>query len=288
MLFRSGDGSLAVSSKLYQLAQWMRDHILYDQLLLCYDVSGGGQAWIHVSFSIGARRRQVQTKTFNDTFVDGLHIYQPATGTDTQTAQNLQQGSALLDTLAERQQRLQPVGLDTQLPQQKNTGLGGGMGVDSGAECGPFPAPGEDPTNPLYWELPPGISIDPAYLRQAIRNDIYNDTALRLPDGRPIDVDTDEGIRALSCSGEPFSVDAWVGYSSKPDQLSDGRWVIGWQGYWLNRIENAYNSKCENTGSADPGRASSANQIDSKWTSKWPCNGGTGGGKGSPEGTPPV
>jgi hypothetical protein len=286
-----GDGSLAAASSLYQLARWMRDNILYDQLILCYDISGGGQAWIHVSFSIDARRRQVQTKTFNDTFVDGLHIYQPSTGTDTQAQRNIEAGTKLLDMLAERQQRLQPVGLDTQLPQEQpvsilsaSAGAGGSSDGGGGGACEGvvFPAPGTDPTNPYYWELPPGISIDPGYLRQAIRNDIYNDAALRLPDGRPIDIDTEEGRAALSCSGEPFSVDGWVGYSSKPDTLSDGRWVIGWQGYWLARIENAYNSKCSETGSADPRRCSSANVIDPKWTSKWPCNGGSGGGKGAP------
>lgn len=275
-----GDGSLAVAPSLYQLAQWMRDHILYDQLILSYDVSGGGQAWIHVSFSIDARRRQVQTKTFNDTFVDGLHIYRAATGTDTQATQNIQAGTKLLDMLAARQQRLQPVGLDTPLPQQTTGTFGSLSGGSSGGSTGgacpepeEFPAPGTDPTNPYYWELPPGISINATYLKQIIRQDILDDPLLGM------DATTPEGARLLSCPDEPWDIDYWVGKSQKPEQLSDGRWVIGWQHYWLARIEAVYTSQCtDKSGIADPKRASDANVIPAEWTSKWPCNGGSGNG----------
>lgn len=269
-----GDGSLAVASNLYTLAQWMRDHILYDQLILCYDISGKGQAWIHVSFSIDARRRQVLTKTFNDTFVDGLHVYQPNTGTDTQATQNIATGTELLQTLSERQQRLQPVGLDTELPQQLPASIF--SSIEGGCAAVVFPPPGTDPTNPYYWELPAGISIDPEYLRATIRQDILNDPLLGM------DIATEAGRRALSCPDEPFRVEDWVAYSSKPDQLSDGRWVIGWQGYFLARLENLYITACGNTESADPRRASDAHVISSRWTNNWPCNGGTGGGKGAP------
>lgn len=117
----------------FQLAQWMRDNILYDQLILCHDVSGGGQVWIHVSFNINARRREVLTKTFNDTFVEGLHIYRQASGTDTATTQNIEAGETLLEMLADRQLRLQPVSLDSELPQQSSDLLGL---VGTEAECG--------------------------------------------------------------------------------------------------------------------------------------------------------
>ena len=141
-----GDGSLAVASQCFQLAQWMRDHILYDQLILCFDQSGGGQVWIHVSFKIDGRRRQVLTKTYNDTHVPGLHIYAPTVGSDTSTQTNVQTGEKLLNVLAERQQRLQPVGLDTELPQQKELSTtlldaaiaaGGAGGAGGAGESGP-------------------------------------------------------------------------------------------------------------------------------------------------------
>jgi hypothetical protein len=114
-----GNGSLSVAQQCFQLAQWMRDNVLYDQLILCFDQSGGGQVWIHTSFKIDGRRRQVFTKTYNDTHISGLHIYAPSTGTDIETIANVKTGEKLLDMLAERQQRLQPIGLDTELPQQK-------------------------------------------------------------------------------------------------------------------------------------------------------------------------
>ena len=132
-----GDGSYAVASQCYQLAVWMRDHILYDQLILCFDISGGGQVWIHVSFNIDARRRQVLTKAFNDTHETGLHLYAPPVGTDVEADKNIAAGTKLLDTLAERQQRLQPIGLNTPSLQEetvKITGISGGGagGVDGG------------------------------------------------------------------------------------------------------------------------------------------------------------
>lgn len=138
-----GDGSLSVAQQCFRLAQWMRDHVLYDQLILCFDQSGGGQVWIHVSFKIDGRRRQVFTKTYNDLHVPGLHIYAPSAGTDIETITNAKTGEQFLNMLAERQQRLQPVGLDTQLPQQKPLSpasisaseVDGGDGGDGG-ECG--------------------------------------------------------------------------------------------------------------------------------------------------------
>lgn len=127
------DITLGDATRCFELAQWMRDHILYDQLILCHDISNGGQTWIHVSFTVDNRRRQVLTKTFNDTFVDGLHIYERSSGTDTATEQNVQEGDKFITMLAERQQRLSPVNADTQTPQQQ-AGLGSSGG--EGEECG--------------------------------------------------------------------------------------------------------------------------------------------------------
>lgn len=149
-----GDGSYAVASQCYQLAVWMRDHILYDQLILCFDISGGGQVWIHVSFNIDTRRRQVLTKAFNDTHEPGLHLYAPPVGTDVEADKNIAAGTKLLDTLAERQQRLQPIGLDTEMPQNTpakisgsvtSSGSSGGNGSDGGGGGGG----GETPNNPI-------------------------------------------------------------------------------------------------------------------------------------------
>lgn len=108
-----GNGSYEMASQCYQLAVWMRDHIIYDQLILCFDISGGGQVWIHASFNIDGRRRQVLTKAFNDTHEVGLHLYALPVGTDVEAEKNIKAGTELLDILAERQQRLQPLGLDT-------------------------------------------------------------------------------------------------------------------------------------------------------------------------------
>lgn len=116
----------------FALAVWMRDHVLYDQLILCHDIVGG--SWIHVSFTIENRRRQVLTKTFNDTFVDGLHLYQQSSGTDSVTTNNIQAGDRFIGVMSERQARLQPVDIDTELPQQSSDLLGLiGGGED---ECG--------------------------------------------------------------------------------------------------------------------------------------------------------
>ena len=111
-----GNGDLTNAERCFQLAVWMRDHILYDQLILCFDASGGGQVWIHASFRLTARRRQVLTKAFNDTHTDGLHHYQYASATTEQTTL-VTEGENFSAMLANRQARLQPVGLDTALPQ---------------------------------------------------------------------------------------------------------------------------------------------------------------------------
>ena len=147
----------------------------------------------------------------------------------------------------------------------KGTPLGGG-GAEGACDGVTWPAPGADPTNPYYYELPPGISIDSGAIYQQMRQDILNSIGL--------DIDKAEdrekwGTQSGCDDGGPFNPQTFINYASKPDQLSDGRWTIGWQGYLLSRVENAYNTGDCATG--NPGRASSANVIDAKWTSKWPC-----------------
>ncbi len=141
------DITLGDSQKCYELAIWMRDHILYDQLILCFDVSGGGQVWIHASFRPTARRRQVLTKAFNDTHIDGLHHYRYSTATGSQVALE-KKGEAFGNMLADRQARLQPVGLDTVLPQR--SGLN-----DSSTTTPPRTTPPPDPGEPGAGPGPP-------------------------------------------------------------------------------------------------------------------------------------
>lgn len=119
----------------FAVAQWMRDHILYDQLILCHDISG--DSWIHVSFSIDARRRQVLTKTLNDTFVDGLHIYTPNADAAAAAAADLTAGDEFATMMSQRQQRLEPVSLGTNLPQQTSDLLNAsaGAGGSDGPRC---------------------------------------------------------------------------------------------------------------------------------------------------------
>jgi len=133
-----GNGDLTNAERCFQLAVWMRDHILYDQLILCFDASGGGQVWIHASFRLTARRRQVLTKAFNDTHTDGLHHYQYASATTEQTTL-VTEGENFSAMLANRQARLQPVGLDTALPQTS----GGLSNIDVSApgNCTPDGSP---------------------------------------------------------------------------------------------------------------------------------------------------
>lgn len=117
-----GDGSLSVSPELFTLAQWAKDRLLYDQIILCHSAipAPTGQAWLHLSFSPDARRRQVLTRTCNDEFLTGLHVY---TAYDLSSSvytrdkerlnENMQLAYQYLNTIAEREQRLNPVGVNT-------------------------------------------------------------------------------------------------------------------------------------------------------------------------------
>lgn len=117
-----GDGTLAQSPTLFELAQWAKNQLQYDQLILCHSPLPfpAGQAWLHISFSPETRRRKVLTKTFNDLFLDGLHVYQQyGENSEAYAADKikLDEDTKLayqyLDTLAARQQRLQPINVDT-------------------------------------------------------------------------------------------------------------------------------------------------------------------------------
>lgn len=62
-----------VSKKDYfTIAQWFRDNLVYDQLLLEYKTTGSGLPWIHVSFNKASNRKQVLTILNNKTYGQGL------------------------------------------------------------------------------------------------------------------------------------------------------------------------------------------------------------------------
>lgn len=113
------DVTLPSPENLFRLAVWARDTLVYDQLVLCHSDVGTGQSWIHVSFSPETRRRQVLTKTFTDTFVDGLHIYRPYTNPeilshDKAEAESLRKsGDQISQILVSRDAKLSPIGVNT-------------------------------------------------------------------------------------------------------------------------------------------------------------------------------
>ena len=56
----------------FTIAQWFRDNLVYDQLLLEYKTTGSGLPWIHVSFNKDSNRKQVLTLLNNKTYGQGL------------------------------------------------------------------------------------------------------------------------------------------------------------------------------------------------------------------------
>jgi hypothetical protein len=57
----------------YTIAQWCRDNLVYDQLLLEYKTTGSGLPWIHLSFNKTNNRKQVLTLLNNSTYAQGLN-----------------------------------------------------------------------------------------------------------------------------------------------------------------------------------------------------------------------
>lgn len=113
------DFTLSSGINLYNLARWMRDNILYDQLILCFSRTGGPHWWIHVSFAPDTRRRLVLTKTANDDFIPGLHYYTDYTSAnqknkDIQEAtENAALASSLVQQLIANDSKLNPIGTNT-------------------------------------------------------------------------------------------------------------------------------------------------------------------------------
>lgn len=56
----------------YDIAQWIKDNVSYDQLLLEYKTTGSGLPWIHISFNKDQSRAQVLTLLNDKTYSQGL------------------------------------------------------------------------------------------------------------------------------------------------------------------------------------------------------------------------
>lgn len=59
-------------SEYYSIAQWIRDNIAFDQLILEYKTTGSKLPWIHVSFNSQNNRKQVMTFMNHRKHCDGL------------------------------------------------------------------------------------------------------------------------------------------------------------------------------------------------------------------------
>jgi len=256
-----GDGSLTNGSQLFDLAVWCRDHINYDQLILCFSDVAGGQAWIHISLSPSNNRRQVFTKPFNDVHREGLYhfnVYTDPVQLSSDQAYVDEQTSlaaAGITLLSARETLKQPIGVNT--PEQSD-----GFNAWTDMDCGFVPPPPYTNTTPInyYWEPPVGVSLDAETIRTQIHDDIL--------DSLGIDCYTEEGIQSLSVcdDGARFDIDYWIGVSQTPSSFSDGIWWVGWNGYYLSRIVNAVNNG--DCASGDRGQLSSNNYIIGSDT--WP------------------
>jgi hypothetical protein len=85
--FRAGSGSSqhtlgqaadmqftgATKADYFTIAQWIRDNVPFDQLLLEYKTTETKQPWIHISFVSGGNRNKVMTFMNHRKYGDGLH-----------------------------------------------------------------------------------------------------------------------------------------------------------------------------------------------------------------------
>jgi len=57
------------NDEIYEIAQWIRDNVAYDQMILEY---GGNRPWIHMSSINSSQRRQILTRTRPGVYKGGL------------------------------------------------------------------------------------------------------------------------------------------------------------------------------------------------------------------------
>ena len=87
----------ADAAGLFAAAQWARDALAYDTLVLNWSDSSAIQSWLHCSFTTTNRRRLVQTKDYTDALTPGLTLLRPYTATEHAAATQTLSGE--LDTL---------------------------------------------------------------------------------------------------------------------------------------------------------------------------------------------
>lgn len=69
---QAADLQFGLQRQTYGVAQWIKDNLTYDQLLLEYKTTGTGLPWIHVSFNKDGNRRQVLTLLNDKVYGQGL------------------------------------------------------------------------------------------------------------------------------------------------------------------------------------------------------------------------
>jgi len=62
----------AAKKDYFYIAKWIKNNLVFDQLLLEYKTTGSGLPWIHVSFNKRNNKRQVLTLLNNSTYSQGL------------------------------------------------------------------------------------------------------------------------------------------------------------------------------------------------------------------------
>jgi hydroxymethylglutaryl-CoA reductase len=56
----------------YDIAQWIKTKVVFDQLLLEYKTTGTGLPWIHISYNMNGNRHQILTMMNDKTAGQGL------------------------------------------------------------------------------------------------------------------------------------------------------------------------------------------------------------------------
>lgn len=112
---------------LYEVANYIKNNLAFDQMVLNFTTMGDGQPWIHISFSPKSLRYQVLTKDFADTFHEGLFFVEPLTGEELAAAER--EAAALdadifkeMQATAKRQAKMFPVSTVADEVQQITTG----------------------------------------------------------------------------------------------------------------------------------------------------------------------
>jgi hypothetical protein len=133
-------------AQLFEVADYIRKNLNFDQLVLNWTDLGDKQGWIHVSFSPTTLRGQVLTKDFADAFHDGLFLCQQLSGEERAAALRAQAADDAevvleLQTMQSRQQRFSDTTANEDVPaDQQRAGPGANAGAPGG-DSNPSPGP---------------------------------------------------------------------------------------------------------------------------------------------------